>query len=465
LFAEATAASSSSSSSQEKKRHAEAINRNNNNNDEDGGGKSNADEEGALVAQQQQPRQQEEEEDDSEDDHVQWSLFQRHHVGAWNGLWTTVNDMADVLDETVARTILEEHVVLDRSGDDGNNNKGGPTDASSSSSSLGVRHAHVIPVASTASHCVTCFDNPAAETRTLEVATYRPDTLLTRSKIRLASRGIVVGPKIMPTTKSMALEIGVRFGNARVRARIVMAPVWEPGVLPMSCPPHALRVAQITLHREVLAGAVVADDDDNDDEEASDDYYPTPQSEEAQYEVMQKKMQQQKRNNANHDGEDSSTSSSSSLPLPPPPPPSFVRFHRGVPPFAWHKDWRGTAWTWGPQAGDRGWQLDQVELQDQWHGNNPVERWNWRTKTVYVQLPKLVTSDETALFRMAWLADPDHLLRIEAGVLALQPVFGSNDDDDDGNEKAQVVGLEPPRLVSLRCDTLQSDDDGAGVGP
>jgi hypothetical protein len=47
-------------------------------------------------------------------------------------------------------------------------------------------------------------------------------------------------------------------------------------------------------------------------------------------------------------------------------------------------------------------------------------------------------------------------------------VFGNDDDDDNNNdnEKAQVVGLEPPRLVSLRCDTLQSDDDGAaGVGP
>jgi hypothetical protein len=367
-----------------------------------------------LLAQQQQQQQQEVE--------LQWSLFNRHHVGTWNGLWSTVNDMADVMDETVARTILKEAIA----GDD-NNKSDSSSEASTSSSSVGsVRHAHVIPVTSTRSHCDTCFDDPAAETRTLEVATYQPHTLLSKSNVRLASRGIVVGPKVLPRTGSMALEVGVRFGNARIRAAIILAPAWEPGVEPMSCPPHALRVARITLHREILASG--------DDES----YFPTPQSEEARWESVQEQQLQGSDEQSSEDNNDGS------LPTP------LIQFHRGVPPFAWHRDWRGTAWTWGPQSGDRGWQLDQVELEDQWHGNNPVGRWNWRTKSVYVQLPKLVTSDETALFRMAWLADPDHLLRIEAGVLALQPIF------DDGSSDAALVGLEPPKLVSLRCDTLQA---------
>jgi hypothetical protein len=369
------------------------------------------DDDDLLLAQQQQEAE------------LQWSLFTRHHVGTWNGLWTTVNDMADVMDETIARTILEQVVV----GDDKNDSS---SEASSSSSSVGsVRHAHVIPVTSTRSDCDTCFNDPAAETRTLEVATYQPRTLLAKSKMRLASRGIVVGPKVLPRTGSMALEVGLRYGNARIRAAIILAPAWEPGVEPMSCFPHALRVARITLHREVLASV----DDDS--------YYPTPQSEEARWESFQQKQQQ-------GSDEQSSDNNDDSLPT-----TTFVRFHKGVPPFAWHRDWRGTAWTWGPQSGDRGWQLDRVELEDQWHGNNPVGRWNWRTQSVYVQLPKLVTGDETALFRMAWLADPDHLLRIEAGVLALQPIF---DDSSD----AALVGLEPPKLVSLRCDTLQAESAG-----
>jgi hypothetical protein len=363
-----------------------------------------------LLAQQQ------------EQEELQWSLFTRHHVGTWNGLWTTVNDMADVMDETVARTILEQAIA-------GDDNKSDSSSSEASSAVVGVRHAHVIPVASTRSDCDTCFNDPAAETRTLEVATYQPHTLLAKSKVRLASRGIVVGPKVLPRTGSMALEVGLRFGNARIRAAIILAPAWEPGVEPMSCPPHALRVARITLHREVLASV----DDDS--------YYPTPQSEEARWESLQQKQQQGSDEQSSDDNEDSL-------------PTTFVRFHRGVPPFAWHRDWRGTAWTWGPQSGDRGWQLDQVELEDQWHGNNPVGRWNWRTQSVYVQLPKLVTGDETALFRMAWLADPDHLLRIEAGVLALQPIF-----DDDSSE-GSLVGLEPPKLVSLRCDTLQAESGG-----
>jgi hypothetical protein len=78
-----------------------------------------------------------------------------------------------------------------------------------------------------------------------------------------------------------------------------------------------------------------------------------------------------------------------------------------------------------------------------------------------VHLPKLVTASDgtttttAALFRLAWLANPDHLLRIEAGIVALQPILR---DDPDGNGDAVVVGLEPPRLVSLRCDMLQNRD-------
>jgi hypothetical protein len=66
----------------------------------------------------------------------------------------------------------------------------------------------------------------------------------------------------------------------------------------------------------------------------------------------------------------------------------------------------------------------------------------------------------TALFRMAWLADPHNLLRIEAGVVPPRPVWG---EAGDGGGRA-LVGFEPPRLVSLRCDELR-DDLGVPPGP
>ena len=57
-------------------------------------------------------------------------------------------------------------------------------------------------------------------------------------------------------------------------------------------------------------------------------------------------------------------------------------------------------------------------------------------------------TDATAgLFRLAWLPDDDNLLRVEAGVAALQPMIV---DDDT------MVGFEPPSLVSLRCDMMKN---------
>mmetsp|Transcript_32639 Transcript_32639/g.54685 ORF Transcript_32639/g.54685 Transcript_32639/m.54685 type:complete len:112 (-) Transcript_32639:37-372(-) len=48
--------------------------------------------------------------------------------------------------------------------------------------------------------------------------------------------------------------------------------------------------------------------------------------------------------------------------------------------------------------------------------------------------------------RLAWLPDDETLLRVEAGITALQPMLM----DDDS-----LVGFEPPTLTSLRCDMLK----------
>jgi hypothetical protein len=42
------------------------------------------------------------------------------------------------------------------------------------------------------------------------------------------------------------------------------------------------------------------------------------------------------------------------------------------------------------------------------------------------------------------------LLRVEVGVMALQPMFLEDDEDDT------LVGFEPPCLASLRCDIMDN---------
>ena len=66
---------------------------------------------------------------------------------------------------------------------------------------------------------------------------------------------------------------------------------------------------------------------------------------------------------------------------------------------------------------------------------------------LFVQCPRVVTDATAGLFRLAWLPDDETLLRVEAGVVALQPMIV----DDD-----MMVGFEPPSLVSLRCDMMKN---------
>jgi hypothetical protein len=53
------------------------------------------------------------------------------------------------------------------------------------------------------------------------------------------------------------------------------------------------------------------------------------------------------------------------------------------------------------------------------------------------------------IFRLAWLPDDETLLRVEAGVSALQPMV-----EDDA-----MVGFEPPKLTSLRCDMMKKSGE------
>ena len=64
---------------------------------------------------------------------------------------------------------------------------------------------------------------------------------------------------------------------------------------------------------------------------------------------------------------------------------------------------------------------------------------------VHLQCPRIVTDAETAICRLAWLPDDETLLRVEAGVKALEPLV-----EDD-----MMIGFAPPSLVSLRCDMFK----------
>jgi hypothetical protein len=252
-----------------------------------------------------------------------------------------------------------------------------------------VDHAHTIVVGAKRSDCETCFDS--METKTLPVAQYTPDSLMQKS--RLAGVSMVCGPSIL-RSGAMATELILRHGDGRIRCIFNHAPVWEQGVEPGSCPPQGLKLFRTMVSRECLRSTA-----------------PTAETEAKN-----------------------------------PPKEGDPIFFRPVPPFNWHKKWSGTSWTWGPQTGNRGWSIEELDETDSWQGITPVDCWNLRLGGIHLQAPRVITADSVGICRLAWLPDDGTLLRVEAGVSALQPMML----DDDS-----MVGFEPPSLTSLRCDMLK----------
>jgi len=202
----------------------------------------------------------------------------------------------------------------------------------------------------------------------------------------------------------VATELVLAHGDGRVRVIFQHAPVWEKGVEPGAGPPQGLKLFRCLVSREATREAP-----------------PTPEQE-AQN----------------------------------PPSDNDPIFNRPVPPPEWHKKWSGTAWTWGPEAGNRGWSLEELGQDDAWQANMPVELWNLRLPGgLFVQTPRVIQAAQTGLLRMAWMPRPETLLRLEVGVLALQPVPVPNDEE--------VEILAPPSLASLRCDVLQKVGDLEGM--
>ena len=251
-----------------------------------------------------------------------------------------------------------------------------------------IEQTHTIVVEAKKSDCVTCFDS--MESKVLPVAIYSPENL---RNSRFAAVSMVNGPTIL-RSGAMATELVLKHGDGRVRVIFQHAPVWEQGTEPGSCPPQGLKLFRCTISREAMRSTA-----------------PTPETE------------------AND-----------------PPTKGNPVFFRPVPPYNWHKKWSGTSWTWGPQMGNRGWEIAEMEETDAWHGITPVEQWNLRVGPIHVQCPRIISDANVGVCRLAWLPDDETLLRVEAGVQALQPMLVEDD---------MMVGFEPPSLTSLRCDVME----------
>jgi len=319
-----------------------------------------------------------------EDDAIQWDLFKKHHA---KGSWRGTWTSYDYMGDVVDTSLASVDLNLDDSGDS-------------------ATHTHTVITTQTVADCETCFDS--TDTKILPVASYAPGNL---GRGRLASSGMVIGPSLL-RTGAMSTELILSHGDGRVRVVFQHAPVWEKGVEPGSCPPQGLKLFRTLVSREALR--------------------PGPPTAAAE--------------NAN------------------PPSRGNPKFFRPVPPFLWHKKWAGTSWTWGPTTGDRGWRIEEVDEADAWHGRPTGDHmgvWSMRLPGgVLVQCPRVVFGGEAGLCRLAWLpeddgeegtdsdGDPAKLLRIEASVMALEPIISEEDED-------MMVGFYPPMLGSLRCDVTR----------
>lgn len=272
-----------------------------------------------------------------------------------------------------------------------------PSSSDDSDNNSIIKHEHEIVTGVAHSDCNTCFDS--TQSRVIPVSTYSMGDL---KRQRLASVGMVVGPTLMKNGSMSTELILSHVNNSRLRVVFFHGPCWEKNVEPGSEPPMGLKLYRVLLSRETL------------------NYYPTSDK---------------------YDTEEGT-------------------FFRPVPPFEWHAKWSGSSWTYGPQSGDRGWSILELEEMDAWHGRPTGDNDNvWAMRLpggVLVQAPRIVYGGEVGLCRLAWMPEGKSsksdssmgkLLRLEAGVLALDPILNE--------EETQLIGFHPPALASLRCDTLQ----------
>jgi len=295
-----------------------------------------------------------------------------------------------------------------------------PNDESNS-----VTHTHRILSSSTQSDCKTCFSS--SEVTDFPIAKYTPESLGTRH--RCAAVGMVIGPSLLKSG-AMSTELVLRHGDGRVRVTFQHAPVWERGVEPGSCPPQGLKLFRAMVSKEKLRPTSEGDTDTIQGPPSADEEKSNP------------------------------------------PAPGNPVFFRPIPPFKWHAKWAGTSWTWGPDNGDRGWSMSEMDEADAWHGRpmgDATGTWSLRLPGgVLIQCPRVVVGGMAGLCRLAWMPEDEgevgsvadgsraKLLRVEASVSALEPIISEDDQD-------MMVGFYPPSLGSLRTDILEKMGELEGV--
>jgi hypothetical protein len=353
-----------------------------------------------------------------EDTALQWEMFTRHHAldGEWMGTWSTYNYMGDLTDTTVAGVSLQHHTT---------------TNDDDSTSSSSVVQTHRILTSSTTSDCDTCYSSSQFTTLPT-IATYTPQTL--GRKHRCAAVGMVIGPTILSKSGTMSTELVLRHGDGRVRVTFQHAPVWSRTIEPGSCPPMGLKLFRTIVSKEKLRRSrrrTTMEEEDDDDSNTTIEGPPNA-VEEMSF----------------------------------PPTIGNPKFFHPVPPYKWWAKWSGSSWTWGPQTGDRGWSITEIDEADSWHGRNGDADGVWSLRLpggILLQCPRVIIGGVAGLCRLAWMPEDDDgivmgetedgtnkakLLRIEASVIALEPII--SDDDDD-----MMIGFYPPTLGSLRTDILE----------
>ena len=87
---------------------------------------------------------------------------------------------------------------------------------------------------------------------------------------------------------------------------------------------------------------------------------------------------------------------------------------------------------------------------------------------VLIQCPRVVVGGVSGLCRLAWMPEDEgeegtitegnkaKLLRVEASVMALEPIISEEDEN-------MMVGFYPPSLGSLRCDMLEKAGELEGA--
>lgn len=268
-----------------------------------------------------------------------------------------------------------------------------------------IKHEHEIITTIVAADCNTCTDS--TQSRVIPVGEY---SLGNMRKQRLASCGMVIGPAIM-RSGAMSTELVLSYkGNSRVRVIFMHGPSWEEGIEPGSMPPTGLKLFRTMISREKV--------------------------------------------NVPFPGPTRATEADGKVPY---ISGKSASFFRPVPPFEWFAKWSGSSWTYGPQMGDKGWSILDMEEADAWHGRPTGDNdnvWNLRLPGgILVQCPRIVYSGEIGLMRLAWMPEGKNeendgaLLRLEAGVSALEPIISPDNEEE-------MIGFYPPGLSSLRCDTL-----------